>query len=214
MNTLQFIIKKFNLVANEKVKMPIEIPNFGRNQLAELFKELNFNHGVEIGVRDGEYSDILCKANPNLYLIGIDPYTAYNDYSDIRLKITFNNYYETAKKRLEPFKDRYALVTKFSQEAVLSFPDQSLDFVYIDGNHEFYYVAADIHFWSKKIKKGGIIAGHDYFKHDITQNNCHVYQVVNGYTDSHFIRPWFVLGSKAYIKGEVRDKPRSWMWII
>jgi hypothetical protein len=176
---------------------------------------LGFTQGVEIGVRDGEYSEILCKANPNLRLWGVDPYLEYDEYTDIKLKHTFNNYEETAKTRLAPFGNRYKFIKKFSNDAVSEFIDGSLDFVYIDGNHEFYYVASDIHFWSKKIKVGGIIAGHDYFKHDpASVTSCHVYQVVNGYTDAHSIRPWFLLGNKAYIKGEVRDKPRSWMFIL
>jgi glycosyltransferase involved in cell wall biosynthesis len=47
-------------------------------------------------------------------------------------------------------------------QAVTDFADESLDFVYIDGNHQLKYVVEDIVEWTKKIKKGGIIAGHDY----------------------------------------------------
>lgn len=215
MNTLDKIITKFNLVANEKVKMPIELPDFGRDQLTYLFAELGFNKGVEIGVRGGTYSRKLCEANPNLTLYGIDPYIAYDDYTDMKLRRTFNNFEQVAREELEPFKSRYTFIKKFSSEAVKEFDDKSLDFAYLDGNHEFAYVTEDIHLWSKKIRPGGIIAGHDYFKHDpISGTKCHVYQVLNGYTEAHNIRPWFVLGNKAYIKGEVRDKPRSWMFII
>lgn len=45
--------------------------------------------------------------------------------------------------------------------AAPDFKPESLDFVYIDGDHKFKYVAEDISEWFWK--KGGMIAGHDYF---------------------------------------------------
>src|SRR5690606_11229810 len=41
-------------------------------------------------------------------------------------------------------------------------PDGSLDFVYIDADHSYAGVRADIAAWRPKIRAGGIIAGHDY----------------------------------------------------
>jgi len=41
-------------------------------------------------------------------------------------------------------------------------PDASLDFVFIDANHSYEAVKADIEGWEPKIKKGGWIGGHDY----------------------------------------------------
>jgi hypothetical protein len=38
-------------------------------------------------------------------------------------------------------------------DALNDFEDDSLDFVYIDGNHEFPYVAEDLFHWSKKVRK-------------------------------------------------------------
>lgn len=51
-----------------------------------------------------------------------------------------------------------------STEAAARFQDKSLDFVWIDGNHEYDAVKADISAWLPKIKPGGVLAGHDYFK--------------------------------------------------
>lgn len=45
--------------------------------------------------------------------------------------------------------------------------DNSLDFVYIDGNHAYEFVRADIRAWWPKIKIGGHIGGHDYGHHDV-----------------------------------------------
>jgi hypothetical protein len=49
-----------------------------------------------------------------------------------------------------------------SRAAVENWPNGEVDVVYIDANHDYEYVLNDIDSWSKKIKKGGIIAGHDY----------------------------------------------------
>lgn len=49
-----------------------------------------------------------------------------------------------------------------SVEASVLYQDASLDFVFIDGDHRYESVKADIAAWQRKIKPGGILAGHDY----------------------------------------------------
>jgi hypothetical protein len=87
-----------------------------------------------------------------------------------------------------------------------------LDFVYIDGNHNFENCTMDISKWLKKIRVGGIIAGDDYtvWRRPTTM---HVVEAVNGFTNAYNIRPWFVLGTKAILEGQIRDKSRSFMWV-
>jgi len=88
-------------------------------------------------------------------------------------------------------------------DAVKVFDDESLDFIFIDGNHSFEFVTNDIAEWGKKVKKGGIISGHDYFR-SRSGIYIHVKDVVNGWTYSHKIDPWFVLEG---------NKNKSWMWV-
>jgi len=63
-----------------------------------------------------------------------------------------------------PFDDNPEVerIVKISTEASKDVPDNSLDLVYIDANHEYEFVMDDIKYWLPKIKKGGIICGHDY----------------------------------------------------
>ena len=49
-----------------------------------------------------------------------------------------------------------------SEEFSKTIEDGSLDFVYIDGDHQYESCKKDLQLWIPKIKKGGIIAGHDY----------------------------------------------------
>lgn len=119
--------------------------------------------------------------------------------------------YEEATFRLSPYD--CTLIRKSSMDSLADFKDESLDFVYIDSNHQFRYIAEDLYEWSKKVKKGGIISGHDY--HAVNHpkwNACDVPQVLHAYIDCFRIKTWYVLGSKGHRENEKRDKYRSWLW--
>lgn len=153
-----------------------------RSHLAELFAELRFLVGAEIGTRDGTFSKILCEKNPAVHLYCVDPWAAYSTRTQERM----DKFYEEAKKNLTGLPCN--LVRKPSLEAVNEFPDNELDFVYIDGNHLFDHAIRDIIEWSSKVREGGIIAVHDY---DPFVGND-VIKAVDAYTQSHDIRPWYV----------------------
>lgn len=69
--------------------------------------------------------------------------------------------FEGCKYNFEKYKN-INMIRKWSKDAAELFEDNSLDFVYIDGDHRPEFVKEDIELWWPKIKKGGIIAGHDY----------------------------------------------------
>lgn len=200
-----------------KPRVPVDIPNMGRDQLPALFTELGFKTGAEIGVYKGEYSEVLCKGIPDLTLYCVDPYRVYPGYPMTDQAQMDRNFVE-ARKRLEVYAVTFLIQP--SMEATYYVPDGSLDFVYIDGNHEFVHVINDLHAWIPKVRKGGIVAGHDYIqrgmgptvfgKHNRT---FHVKEAVEAYTDAYKIDPWFAIGRREPREGEIRDKIRSFMWI-
>ena len=49
-----------------------------------------------------------------------------------------------------------------TNEAAGLFKDESLDAVFIDADHSYEAVKMDIQNWMPKVRKGGILAGHDY----------------------------------------------------
>lgn len=53
-----------------------------------------------------------------------------------------------------------------SVEAAKLYNNESLDFVFIDANHQYQWVKEDIQAWLPKVKKGGYIGGHDYSDSD------------------------------------------------
>lgn len=198
--TLDYIYQKFGLDRN--AKSPITIAGMSRGSLAELFAEMDFMKGVEIGVQGGRFSKTLCDANPRMEFYGIDPYLEYDDIGIKGDQAGQDAGYEYAKER---FPANGVLIRKKSMDAINDFPDDYFDFVYVDGNHIFVYAANDIHYWLKKIRPGGIIAGHDYRRY-YPRSFIHVYQVVNAYTEAYGIKPWFLTDNST-------EHVRSFFWV-
>jgi hypothetical protein len=191
---------------------PATIPDCGRNDLSQYFKERGFTVGVEVGVFEGEYTEVLAKSGLKIY--GVDPWLDYEDYVYGRkVQLKLNTLYEKTINRLKPYPN-VTIIRKMSMDAVKDFEDNSLDFVYIDANHRFKYVAEDMCEWSLKIKEGGVLCGHDYasFKHRYVGGGCQVKEIVDAFALSFDLNFW-VLGNKKVIPGETRDDYRSWLFI-
>jgi len=120
--------------------------------------------GAEIGVYRGAHAkEMLEKLDiKTLYLI--DPWKDYDEYGDLPIiKEHLPKAYKTAKfEMLKHYEDRLIWLKEHSSEAVKKFEDNSFDFVYIDGNHCYEYVKEDIELWYPKVKRDGVIGGHDY----------------------------------------------------
>ena len=161
MDTLAHIKKKWGL--RYLVDQPIQLPIDRLHGLYGLFKELGFTVGAEIGVQRGHNAKWMCCSNRKLKLYCIDPWQWYEDYVDYGENSNqelYDEFFAHAQERLKPFNVEF--IRKFSMDAVDDFEDESLDFVYIDGNNQFEYVIEDVAKWERKVKKGGIVAGHDY----------------------------------------------------
>lgn len=209
MNTLDFLQNKYDLDYSQR--MPIQIPRVSRDIMTEWLHELDFKIGVEVGVAGAAYSEVIAKNNPQMKVYGVDPWKIYRGYKDYVRRPTIDALKVEALERMKDYSN-YEFIEEFSMDAVKRFEDNSIDFVYLDANHNFQAITNDIWEWSKKVRRGGIISGHDYFKHRNSVTDCHVYQMVNGYTDALRISPWFVLGSNNRYDLP-RDRPRSWLII-
>ena len=201
MDTLNYITKKYNLDLSKKSPFFLE---GGRRKsgLAGLFYELGYKTGVEIGTERGRYAKTLCEAMPGLKLSCVDSWTSYKDYRE-GISERQNEFHKEAMNRLSPYD--CTLIKSFSMDALKFFEDESLDFVFIDGNHDFINIAQDLWHWREKVKKGGIAAGHDFVRIDgIKGEYIHVKDVVQAYMYSLKVNPWFVF------KG---DRCPSWFYI-
>jgi hypothetical protein len=187
------------------------VPGVSReHELPILFRDAGFKVGVEVGVEQGLYSKRLCELIPGLKLYGVDCWTIHRGYRDHVSQAKLDGFYKVARKRVKPYD--CTLIREWSVDAARQFDDASLDFVYIDGNHDFANVVKDLAAWSPKVRKGGIISGHDFYRGTRRPSTTHVVQAVTGWTGCYEIAPWFILGRRARVDGEPRDKRRSWMW--
>lgn len=221
---------------------PAEIPDCSRNDLPGFFKEMGFKVGAEIGVYKGDFTKNILDAGLKTY--GIDPWKAYGNYNEFpgamnKFQKRQDFLFEHTKRYLKKHIDSglCELVRKTSMEAVEDFEDESLDFVYIDGHHGFRYVAEDLVEWTNKVRKGGVVSGHDYALNRKGARDPYVLQVkyvLHAYVDAFGINNWYVLGRKnppgerimaerggqlyhdTYVfegKEEKRDRWRSWFFI-
>ncbi len=208
-----YFARKYSLDVNKGQVVKIENIS-GSLELAEIFRELNFNIGAEIGVDRGGYAETLCQENQNLHLYGIDPWepTAYEiGVSGMPTdQGYFDSCYGEAKARLAPY--NCTIIKKNSMDALDHFKDNSLDFVYIDANHDFINFTKDLHYWIKKVRIGGIVAGHDYDDYPFNKMN-HVKAALNAYAASYLLFPLFVIATPRKLIKLARDKRHSWFWI-
>lgn len=111
--------------------------------------------GVEIGVLNGETSGFFLNEFDNLKLFGIDPIIP-----DSMEKSLIGNI-ETIKNNIGNNTDRWVFYQDYSYNKHTFFQDDSVDFLFIDGDHTYDAVAQDYNLFFSKIKKGGLIFMHD-----------------------------------------------------
>jgi len=160
-----------------------------RLHLCEVWGELGYKRGVEIGVAIAGFSKEILDRVPEAHLTCIDPWCEYKDSFLTAEKQ--EGYYQQALERLTPYiqANRCEILRMPSLDALAKFEDESLDFVYIDGDHSFDYVVQELIYWTKKVKVGGMVALHDY----MPMVRGGVRQAVDAYTYCHQIAPWYVI---------------------
>jgi len=170
---------------------------FHRRDMIDMFNAVGYKTGVEIGVNNGRFAQYMCERIPDLKYYGIDPYNRYDDFR-IASTSAMQHSYRKAAAKLTPFDAE--IIPTFSALAYSRFENESIDFVYIDGNHSFNYVLMDILLWLPKIRKGGVISGHDYS--DKPNEATDVKAAVDFCIKSFRVQQWFLL----------RDT--SWLWSV
>lgn len=120
--------------------------------------------GAEIGVFDGYTSDALLRQLPGLELWMVDAWKPYDGES--RLGEQHAAFFEQAKSAAlwwtNHAAERRFVLQQDSLRAATRFSAGSLDFVFIDANHLYESVRADVRAWWPKVRTGGLVIGHDY----------------------------------------------------
>lgn len=185
-DSVKLIRKKFGIKNRPDDPLPYRGWHASRMTLLEVFRDLGYTKGAEIGVASGRFSALMVQTIPGLQLISVDPWAPYGN-----VKQSLCDWrYEHAVAALKPL--GVDIRRQSSMDAVREIPLESLDFIYVDGNHSFDYVMQDIIEWAKRVRPGGCVSGHDfYFFH-----GGGVVGAVTAYTQAHNINPWYLTGEK------------------
>lgn len=152
--------------------------------IIDMVREHNFNDIMELGVWRGENAKhILEKIYPrHFWLVDNGYYPELMKWLDDTKKMVNVHYLKLESKLMAHF-----------------FKDEILDMIFIDANHSYESVKLDIELWTSKVKKGGVISGHDYNHHHGTG----VKQAV----DEAF-------GDKVFIQKEENGEEGPWLWWV
>ena len=166
--------------------------NCDRNVLIDIIPHNSV--GAEIGVWKGDFSAFLFKHMKPKKLHLIDPWKFIPDY-------TWEWYGGTIARSQQDMDNIFNLVWhKFSRDPKIEihrllaadasslFEDEYFDWVYIDGDHLYEFVLADLNNYFPKVKTGGLIIGDDFHSLDIQRavkdfcknNGIAGYRVVGG----------------------------------
>lgn len=121
---------------------------------------------AEIGVWEGKFSQKILDLCAPTELHLIDPWLYMPEFSNTGFGRKKNENLMEVKYQgvVETFKDNTIVkIHRATSEAALSaMADGSLDWVYIDGNHNDPFITNDLALCLKKVKHNGIIAGDDF----------------------------------------------------
>lgn len=117
---------------------------------------------VEIGSFLGVSTEVFCLFFK--HVTAIDIWGLDNKYGEANksvsiINLSWDEIKNQCATRLASY-DNVSIVHNFNELVVDNFEDESLDFVYIDGNHKL--TNKDVDLWIRKIKKNGYIGGHDH----------------------------------------------------
>lgn len=123
--------------------------------------------GAEIGVAGGQHIKAIMENTDIEKMYGIDPYYDQgwdmHDFFNVEKDYGgFDGLYGEVKDMLSLYGDRVELIRKTSVEAAPDFEDSCLDFVFIDGYHDYENCFNDISFWHHRVRPGGYVMGHDW----------------------------------------------------
>jgi len=115
--------------------------------------------GVEIGVLAGSHALKMLERLDIKTLYLVDPYFQYKTGG---LEWDNERHEKVAKEKLQKYNDKIIWIKTTSVKAVIHFENESLDFAYIDANHDYKFTLEDTEIWTPKVKKDGIVGGHDH----------------------------------------------------
>ena len=141
--------------------------SYGREKLLDRVNNFlgNPSIAVEVGTCRGDFGQIIVdKVKPKTFY-AVDPLKLFPGMisypgSEFENQERLDVLAESVSQRFS--QNGHKLLRGTSQEQSTKFDDETIDFVYIDGDHTYEGCKLDISLWWPKVKQGGIISGHDF----------------------------------------------------
>jgi hypothetical protein len=147
---------------------PNDIPETSRKRMLKVMPKNAVV--VEVGVFRGKFAqEIMCITEPK-YLLLIDPWIyeqptkekwMYVPWGGIKSQADFEQEYRKVVLCLGSIQN-VMIRREYSHVVVATIPDNYVDWVYVDGAHDYDSVIEDVTDWYNKIKIGGWICGDDW----------------------------------------------------
>jgi len=140
---------------------------------------------AEIGIFRGEFADVLYRTfNPSRFIL-VDPWLPEMICSGDQNgnDVVYYHGDELYKHVTDKFsnENKIEIQRKFSSDAVID--SQSLDILYIDGDHSYKGVAGDLERGRKWVKPNGWICGHDFAMNPAKTNNRYDFGVARAVSE-------------------------------
>jgi len=120
---------------------------------------------VEVGSWKGKSTAFLLveawNKSPRIEIYAVDTWLGSQEHADEEC-IKNETLYDEFLANVKPVSRQLVPLRMTSLKGANFFPDDCLDAVFIDAAHDYENVKADIAAWLPKVKKGGLIGGHDY----------------------------------------------------
>lgn len=145
-------------ILNPEIKDDV---NIRAGVLADLAKRYELTKLCEVGVKSGGLTAKLALLLPDSHIWAVDPWCFYPDWPswDNAKHLRHEQQFDSVQRR---YPKQIIKMKLPSLRAAAVLPDGGLDLVFLDGDHSYDAVKADIEAWLPKVRRGGVLAGHDY----------------------------------------------------
>lgn len=160
-----------------------------RDEIGSRLNHFSMTGAVaEIGVMHGGFAETVLKEwhGQTYYMVDLWARQDAQVYRERTEDINYDAKYEDCKRIAARF-PIVKMIRAPSVEAAKQVPDGSLDWVFIDANHAYGPVLADMDAWFPKLRSGGLFSGHDYGHDTRWPHWCEVKPAVDRWMQEHNI---------------------------
>jgi hypothetical protein len=156
--------------------------------------------GAELGVFKGDFSQKLIDVTKPSRLYLVDPWVSSPDpkkkeaWYSVAAQTDMDAIYKSVCQRFAGSNGKVQIMRKTSVEFLAGREDNSLGFVYIDGDHSFEAVRADLVLSYRKVARRGLICCDDYVLGKWWRDG--VVRAVHEFLASHRVAIRFAMGSQ------------------